>query len=145
MGMLMRPHTVPRDTLENIMTTKYWTLNHVRQDFLEDAHQCSARYSPEVSECDCVNLTEEYTSLLAPYVKEAFVKIGLKLTERVDLKSNGTHFLVGEIQEVILPEESVLNDGLVDLNALGTLTVSGLDTYHSTSRIARLPYAKPKL
>jgi hypothetical protein len=34
-------------------------------------------------------------------------------------------------------------DGFVDLEKAGTLTCSGLDSYHKTARIARLSYAKP--
>ena len=143
MGMLMRPNTVPRNTLENIMQTNFWTLNHVREEFSSKAHQCSARYEADISEFDAVGLKEEYTSFYAPYVAKAILKIGLKLVERIDVKTNGTHFLIGEIQEIILPESIISKDGFLDLERIGSLTVSGLDSYHITKSLGRLPYAKP--
>ena len=36
----------------------------------------------------------------------------------------------------------VLEDGFVDIEKAGSMTVSGLDSYHKTNRIARLSYAK---
>lgn len=143
MGMLMRPNTVPRHTFENIMQTKFWTLNHVTESFFQKAHQTSARYPAEISEFDSCGLKEEYTSFNAPYVAEAVLKIGLELVERIDIKANGTHFIIGEIKEVIIPEDAITEDGFIDLEGIGSLTVSGLDSYHSTDLLSRLPYAKP--
>jgi flavin reductase (DIM6/NTAB) family NADH-FMN oxidoreductase RutF len=143
-GMLMRPNSVPRNTLENIIETEYWTLNHVTEDFYKSAHQCSARYSPEVSEFNATNLKEEYTDFYAPYVAQANIKIGLRLSEKVDLKCNGTHLIIGEIEETIIPEQVIKDDGFIDLEEAGSLTVSGLDSYHSTTSLGRLPYAKPQ-
>jgi len=33
-------------------------------------------------------------------------------------------------------------DGFVDIEAIDTVAVSGLDSYHVTERLARLAYAK---
>ena len=46
LGMVSRPHSVRRDTLENIRATGYYTINHVHQSFFESAHQAAARYEP---------------------------------------------------------------------------------------------------
>jgi hypothetical protein len=35
-----------------------------------------------------------------------------------------------------------MSDGFIDLENAGTITVSGLDSYHSTKKIERLSYAK---
>ena len=40
-------------------------------------------------------------------------------------------------------EEWVGADGFIDLEKANTVTCSGLDSYHTTSRLARLSYAKP--
>ena len=142
-GMLMRPNSVPRHTLMNIEDHGYWTLNHVAEEFFEQAHQCSARYSREESEFSKTGLTEEYGNFPAPYVKESKIKIGLKLAEKIDLKVNGTHLLIGKILEVIIPDETLKTDGFIDIEKAGTITCSGLDSYHSTKIIKRLKYAKP--
>ena len=57
-GMVTRPDVVERNTLQNILDTKSWTLNHVTSKTLEQAHQCSARYPTDVSEFDATGLTE---------------------------------------------------------------------------------------
>ena len=61
MGMLIRPNTVPRHTLENIISTGVWTLNHVTEDIFERAHQCSARYDRDTSEFKASGLRQLYT------------------------------------------------------------------------------------
>lgn len=145
MGMLMRPHTVPRHTLENILDQKYFTLNHIREEFMEQAHQASAKYPREESEFDAVGLTPEYSQIhSAPYVLEAYVKIGLQLVETHTLQCNETILVVGEIIELILPSAAVGEDGFIDLEACGTITVAGLDAYYHAQAISRLPYARAK-
>lgn len=143
MGMIVRPDTVPRDTLTNIEATQYYTFNHINADFYQQAHQTSARY--EVSEFEATELTPEYSeSHLAPYVKEASIKIGLKLEEKQKLEINGTIFLIGSVQEIFLPKNCISDDGWIDLEKAGTITCAGLDAYFETKRLARLSYAKPE-
>ncbi|MCM8533140.1 MAG: hypothetical protein NE330_18375, partial [Lentisphaeraceae bacterium] len=112
------------------------------EDFYQQAHQSSARFDRAVSEFTALGIAEEYHSSKAPYVQKAKIKIGLSLEEKFDIQSNGTHFLVGKVTELILPEDIIADDGFIDLEAAGTLTVSGLDSYHRTNSLERLPYAK---
>lgn len=143
MGMLMRPHVVPRHTIENIEATHHFTFNHVREEFFEEAHQTSARYPKEISEFEATGLKEEYSeSFPAPYVLESSVKIGLRFVERHFITANATQLIVGEVIELRLPTIGIMSDGFVDLEKLGTITVSGLDSYHTTRSLKRLPYAK---
>ena len=80
-GMIMRPHTVTRDTLSNIKQQGFYTLNHVAVDWVDKAHQTSARYAPDESEFEAVGLTAQISeSFSAPYVKESEIKIGLKIS-----------------------------------------------------------------
>jgi flavin reductase (DIM6/NTAB) family NADH-FMN oxidoreductase RutF len=144
MGFLMRPVSVERHTYTNIKETNYFTINHINKEIFKQAHQTSARYEKEISEFDDCGLAPEYTETIkAPYVKESKIKIGLKFLEEQEIKSNGTIFIVGEIQEVILPNDIIFTDGFVDIEKAGTIAISGLDSYHETNRIARLSYAKP--
>lgn len=144
LGFLMRPVSVERHTYSNIKETKHLTINHINKEIFKQAHQTSARYENDVSEFDACGLTPEFTdSIKAPDVKESKIKIGLKFLEEQEIKSNGTILIVGEIQEIILPDEVVLADGFIDIEKAGTITISGLDSYHETKRIARLSYAKP--
>lgn len=145
MGFLVRPPVVPRHTLTNILDTGVFTFNHIAPTFYHKAHQTAARYgTEEKSEFDIVGLTPYYSEALkAPYVSESPVKIGLELREQQKIKSNNTVFVVGEVVEIFLPKKALLSDGLIDLGATTTITSSGLDTYYTTRKIARLSYANP--
>lgn len=144
MGFLMRPVSVERHTYTNIKETNYFTINHINKEIFKQAHQTSARYEKDISEFNACGLTPEYTETIkAPYVQESKIKIGLKFLEEQEIKSNGTIFIVGEILEVILPDDIVLMDGFVDIEKTGTIAISGLDSYHETKKLSRLSYAKP--
>lgn len=141
-GILFRPHTVPRHTLENILATEHFTINHIQPDFVERAHHSSARW--DVSEFEACELTPVYREgIAAPFVEEAVIQIGLRLVEKQTLASNETVLVVGEIIAVQLPKEHLGADGFVDLEAAQTVTCSGLDAYHTTQKLMRLSYAKP--
>jgi flavin reductase (DIM6/NTAB) family NADH-FMN oxidoreductase RutF len=143
-GFLMRPVSVERHTYTNIKETNYFTINHINKNIFKKAHQTSARYDKDISEFDECGLTAEYSDKIkAPYVKESIIKIGCRFVEEHEIKFNGTIFIVGEILEVILPNDIVGEDGFVDIEKAETIAISGLDSYHETKRIARLSYAKP--
>jgi flavin reductase (DIM6/NTAB) family NADH-FMN oxidoreductase RutF len=143
-GIIIRPDKVPRHTLDNILTTGAFTVNHVHTAFYTAAHQTSARYGAGQSEFSATGLTEWYKEdFHAPFVAESHIKIGAKFRERIDLAINGTVLIIGEMMYVSVPAEVVMNDGFIDLEKAGTLTCSGLDSYHTTTRISRLSYAKP--
>jgi len=144
MGFLMRPVSVERHTYTNIKEINHFTINHINKEIFKQAHQTSARYERNISEFEACQLTPEYTETIkAPYVKESKIKVGLKFLEEQEIKSNGTMFIIGEIQEIILPDDATLTDGYVDIEKAGTIAISGLDSYHETKRISRLSYAKP--
>lgn len=144
-GFIVRPDTVERHTLNNILETSIFTVNHVREEFYVAAHQTSARYAGDVSEFAAVGLTEENRpGYYAPFVAESEVKIGASFRQRIDIAQNGTVMILAEIKYVSIPTHSLKDDGYIDLESAGTITCSGLDSYHSTTRIARLSYAKPE-
>lgn len=144
MGFLMRPVSVERHTYTNIKETNHFTINHINKNIFKQAHQTSARYDSTVSEFDSCELTPGYTqTIMAPYVKESKIKMGLRFVEEQEIKTNGTIFMVGEIQELILPDEVILEDGFVDIEKAKTIAISGLNSYHEAMRISRLSYAKP--
>lgn len=145
MGFLMRPVSVERHTYTNIKETNHFTINHINREIFKQAHQTSARYEKNISEFDACGLTPEYSEIIkAPYVNESKIKIGCRFVEEHEIKFNGTIFIVGEIIELILPEEIISKDGYVDIEKAGTIAISGLDGYHETKRIVRLSYAKPR-
>lgn len=142
-GFINRPDTVDRHTFENILATNCFTINHINKSIYKQAHQTSARYPKEISEFTATGLTPEFqNNLKAPFVKECHIKYGLEFIEKHDLKINGTILVIGKVVEVILPESCLLSDGAIDIEKAETIAISGLDSYHTTNKIARLSYAK---
>jgi flavin reductase (DIM6/NTAB) family NADH-FMN oxidoreductase RutF len=145
-GFIVRPDSVERHTLENILETNYYTINHLNETNYKQAHQTSARYARETSEFEACGLTEEYLNQFhAPYVKESQIKLGLELKNKVDLTINGTILIIGQVVDIYIPENSIEKDGFVNIEKCGTITGSGLDAYYHTKKIARLAYAKPNI
>jgi flavin reductase (DIM6/NTAB) family NADH-FMN oxidoreductase RutF len=145
-GMFTRPDSVDRHTLENILETGVYTLNHLTRSMTVKAHQTSARYPRDVSEFEAVGLKPTYLeNFPAPFVEESAISIGLKLVETQRIRANNTILVIGEIQHVLLPEHCLGKDGFIDLELAGTLTCSGIDSYHATEQLMRLSYAKPNL
>jgi flavin reductase (DIM6/NTAB) family NADH-FMN oxidoreductase RutF len=143
-AMISRPAAYVRHTLENILETGFYTLNHVNEKIYKQAHQTSARYEREISEFDVTNLQKEYKNgFFAPYVLESNVQLGMKLREKIDLQINNTVMIIGEVMQLYFPEDCLLNDGFLDIEKAETITCSGLDSYHKTIRLDRLSYAKP--
>lgn len=143
-SFIMRPDSVERHTLSNILETGFYTINHVNESIYQQAHQTSARYAKEQSEFDCTGLTCEFKEgFWAPFVQESNVQLGVEFKERIDLKINGTILIIGQIQEVHFPTNCLQEDGFLDLEKAGSITCSGLDSYHRTQKLDRLPYAKP--
>jgi flavin reductase (DIM6/NTAB) family NADH-FMN oxidoreductase RutF len=167
-GLINRPDSVQRDTLQNIESQGVYTLNYVAGADYQKAHQTSARYPQGVSEFEQVGFQEQYRPSLeapfetqmtdtseaplktqltppfpAPFVAGAMVQIGMKFEERVDLQINGTVLLIGSIQTVYIDDALVAADGFVNLSEAGVLVSQGLDAYFTTSPLGRLPYAKP--
>ena len=145
-GFVMRPDSVARHTLENIQQTKQYTINQINNDIWQQAHQTSARYLAEESEFDYCDLTPTFVDGIdAPFVKESRLKYALTLKEIIPISHNNTQFVIGEITDVLCQQDAIKNDGYIDIEALGTVAVSGLDSYHVSQRLSRLNYAKPDL
>ncbi|MEN9400382.1 MAG: hypothetical protein RL632_1485 [Bacteroidota bacterium] len=143
-GILNRPDSVQRDTLQNILETKEYTLNFIRATDFEKAHQTSARYEKDVSEFAEVGFEEHYLDgCSAPFVKVAVVKIAMKLEEIIPIPLNCTQLIVGSISQVALNDGMLGKDGFVSLSEQEVLLCQGLDAYFTASSIGRLPYAKP--
>lgn len=143
-GIIIRPSKPSRNTIDNILSTRQYTLNHVRPTFYQQAHQCSAKYEAGVSEFAEVGLTEKYMDgIEAPFVAESHIQFACEFVQKIDIELNGTTLIIGKIIKVIVPDDCVQSDGFIDLEKAETLTCSGLDSYHSTKKIHRLAYAKP--
>ncbi len=146
LGILIRPLSIRRDTYNNILATKYFTINQVPHDLVSEAHHTSAKYPSEISEFDKTKFTPTYVDdFPAPFVGESAIKIGLSFQEEHAIKINGTRLLVGQIERLILPDEAIESTGHIDHEKIKTVAVSGLDTYYTGKKLSREDYARPKM
>jgi flavin reductase (DIM6/NTAB) family NADH-FMN oxidoreductase RutF len=144
MGFISRPGgEVRRHTYENILETRYYTINQVHLPFFKNAHYTSAKFEVEESEFEKCHLTEEYCyNFMAPFVKESKLKMGMKLVETIPVKMNDTILIIGEIEHLIIPDEAFDEKGYIDLEETGAVGISGLNTYYQLHKIGSLPYAR---
>lgn len=143
-GMIFRPSPPERDTMRNILDTGFYTINHINESIFKKAHQTSARYDRGVSEFDATGLNSEYKNdFFAPFVVESKVQLGIEFKQKIDISINNTTMIVGEIVQIYIPENCLLEDGFIDIEKANTITCSGLDSYHKTMQLDRLSYAKP--
>ena len=143
-GMIFRPSPPERDTMRNILDTGFYTINHINESIFKKAHQTSARYDRGVSEFDATGLNSEYKNdFFAPFVVESKVQLGIEFKQKIDIAINNTTMIVGEIVQIYIPENCLLEDGFIDIEKANTITCSGLDSYHKTMQLDRLSYAKP--
>ena len=55
LGFILSPTTVPRDTYKNIKESGFFTINHITEEMIADAHHTSSRYEEHISEFDKTN------------------------------------------------------------------------------------------
>ncbi|MGB1040092.1 MAG: flavin reductase family protein [Flavobacteriales bacterium] len=143
-GLIVRPTgEVPRNTYENILVNGKYTINHVNENFIKNAHYTSAKFDREISEFDRCGLTEEYLfNFKAPFVKESNVKIGMKYCESIPIERNGTILVIGEVEHLIIPDEAMNEKGYIDLEKAQVAGISGLNSYYSLKKITSFPYVR---
>ena len=145
LGFILRPTNVPRDTYKNIKDLGVFTINHIHQDIIEDAHHTSAKYPKEVSEFDMTGLEEEFKgNFKAPFVKGAPVQMSMKFIEEVYVPSNDVMLIVSQIQELYIDDALLQEDGLINLSKGNIAAINGLDTYAIPEFNKQLSYQRPK-
>lgn len=144
LGFVLRPHTVMRNTFDNLKETGVFTVNHVSSEIIRKAHHTSAKYPAGVSEFEQTGLKEEYRQEFeAPYVAESAIKIGCRYVNEYHLKENDCRFIIGAMEHIYLHEDIVSDDGFINLEKAGTVTATGLDGYALPNILDRFSYAKP--
>ena len=145
LGFILRPKTVERDTYKNIKEIGFFTINHIWEDIIKDAHHTSAKYEAHISEFDVTNLEPEFKgNFKTPFVKNAPVQMCMKYLEEVYISSNDVTMIVAQIQELYINEEILEQDGFINLSKAKIVAVNGLDSYCLPYLKERLPYQKPK-
>ncbi|NCT08798.1 MAG: flavin reductase [Flavobacteriia bacterium] len=145
LGFILRPTTIPRDTYKNIKALGVFTINHIWEDIIEEAHHTSAKYSEEISEFDMTGLEPEFKgNFKAPFVKNAPVQMSMKFVEEIYVPSNDVILIVAQIQELYVKDELLQEDGFINLSKGKVATINGLDGYSIPVFKNRFEYQRPK-
>ena len=143
-GFVTRPLSVARNTYKNLKETSYFTVNHIHEKMIEQAHQTAAKYDEEISEFHKTGLTEQYlNNFHAPYVEQSEVKLGCKYLNEYLIKENDTLLVVASIEHIYFDEGIQMPDGWLRLDDAGTVAVNGLDGYSLPNLLDRFHYARP--
>lgn len=143
LAFIMRPTTVERHTYDNIISQKYYTINHVPADLTAEAHYTSAKFKREQSEFEHCGFEEQYhDNFIAPYVKSSPVQIGLEFVEELPIKVNGTIMMIGAVKQLHVQSNILEKDQALNLDQAGVATISGLNTYYRATKLAKYPYAR---
>lgn len=144
LGFILRPTTVPRNTYENIMETGYFTINHIYEKILKDAHHTSAKYDRNISEFDVTGLETDYKdNFFAPFVKNNPLQLAMKYIEEYNIISNGTKLVIGEIQGLYIKKELLEDDGFINLSKGAIAAINGLNGYSIPNLKERFEYQRP--
>ena len=143
-GFILRPQDqLNSDTFSNILENGTYTINHVHESFIEQAHYTSAKFKKDESEFDKCHFKEEFLfDFPAPFVKESVLKMGMKFVQQIPIEINKTSLIIGQIEHLIIPSEAMDENGYVDLSVIQDVGISGLNNYYAIKKIASFPYAR---
>jgi flavin reductase (DIM6/NTAB) family NADH-FMN oxidoreductase RutF len=145
LGFILRPTTVPRDTYKNILESGVFTINHIFENIIEDAHHTSAKYEEVISEFDITGLEDEYyNDCIAPFVKGSPVQMEMKFIEEYHIKSNNVIHIIAEIKNLYVKDDILNEDGFLDLAKGKVAAINGLDAYAIADNNTRFNYQRPK-
>lgn len=143
-SFITRPLSVKRDTYNNIKENPYFTINHITEDIIENAHHTSASYDSDISEFDKTNLEEEYKNdIEIPFVKNSPVQLFCKYLNEYHIVENDTVHIIATIENLFFEENLLHKDNWLQLDRAKVVTISGLDGYALPLLIDRFAYAKP--
>ncbi|WP_298895419.1 flavin reductase family protein [uncultured Psychroserpens sp.] len=146
LGFFLRPTTVMRNTYENLKASGYYTINHIHESILEDAHHTSAKYDVDISEFDKTSLISEYKNeFQAPFVKNAPIQLAMQYVEEYEIKANDTILVIGKIVGLYINDNILEDDGFINLSKAKVAAINGLDGYAVPELKTRFGYQRPKL
>ena len=144
LGFILRPQVnVIRDTYNNIMSNKLYTINHLPENHTLNGHYTSAKFNSNESEFEFCKFNEWFhDGFDAPFVKESSLKIGLKFQESIPIKINNTIMIVGSVEHIFVNSEALSEEGYIDLEKLHSTGIGGLNSYYKLKKISSYPYAR---
>lgn len=144
LGFILRPATVPRNSYSNLKETGYFTVNHVTEEIISQAHQTSAAYDFGVSEFDITGLKEVYhNEIYEPFVAKSPVQILCKYVSEYLIRENNCIHIIASIETIFCTENLLRNDNWLQLEQGKVVAINGLDGYCLPKLIDRFEYARP--
>lgn len=142
-GYINRPKKAAPHTLANIEAVGEYTINHILPEFVDRAHQSSAKYSDNISEFNELGFNPEFIeNFRAPFVKESRVKYALKLQEIIPITLNETYLVIGKVEHILINPAIIGHDGFIDLQSAESICSNGIDSYYQAKSLGRFEYAK---
>ena len=141
LGLVLRPPSTNfSHTYDNIIKTQQFTISHVHEGIIKQAHRCSAKFPRDISEFDAVNLTpliSKSDAWKAPAVLESKIRIGLMLNSKIDLP-NKCILIIGEVKWIESDEVS-FEKAQINFDS-NDISVLGLYDYYKSHRLFKLSY-----
>ena len=133
----------PKQTLNNIIENKDYSINHVNKSIINRAHSCSFKFTAEESEFTECKLSEEFiVDCKAPIVEESYVSFAVRYQRHQSIQENGVIMVIGKIKSVFVNEGIIQDNGEVDFNHSSSIGVAGNNTYYGVDKIESLKYLK---
>lgn len=137
-SLLIRPLDRQRDTYENMKTTKEWTVNFIRPEWLNKAHATGQHFPPETSEFQQVDLKKEQKGGISPpFVSLAPIQMWFTWGREVNIPENGTRLIVGHLQQLWLTDQLIQN-GKFDFSTRECVSSWGLDHYATPGKVYKV-------
>ena len=139
-GFVMRPQSnTNTDTYQNILDTKFYTINHITQKIYKKAHMTSGK--TDSSEFDILSIDKENRDFNVPFIKGSPVQIGMKLLKTIDLP-NKCIFIIGEPEIILINDKIITSEGKINLSSGDIVGISGLDGYYNLNYLDSLEYVR---
>jgi flavin reductase (DIM6/NTAB) family NADH-FMN oxidoreductase RutF len=143
-GFILRPATVPRNSYANMKETGYFTVNHITEEIIAQAHQTSAAYDSDVSEFEITDLDEMYhDGIFEPFVTKSPVQILCKYLSEYEIKENNCIHILASIEKIFCKQDLISKDNWLHLEKGNVVAINGLDAYCLPKLIDRFEYARP--
>jgi flavin reductase (DIM6/NTAB) family NADH-FMN oxidoreductase RutF len=145
-SFITRPLSVKRNTYNNLKENGYFTINHITENMIEDAHHTSASYDQSISEFDKTNLIAEYKdNIEVPFVKGSPVQLYCKYLNEYHIVENDTIHIIASIENLFFEEKLLHKDNWLQLDRAKVVTINGLDGYALPLLKDRFAYARPDI
>ncbi len=120
-----------KDTPRNVRETEQFVVNTVTRDLVEEMNATSATLGPSESEFDAVGI-ERAASVAVDPPRVAAAKVAFECELYDWIEVGGSVLILGEVVHAHV-DESVLTDGLVDIENLDTVGRLSGSQYASTA------------